>query len=156
MKSASTKGSNYWDPATARLSQSNGGALLDERDLVHQRFSFTTNGSVIPFKSWSHTTKEKREEEEENYFLWRELSSFLARRLNSLCWVQHWVPHWKQGHITIGVNSNWVKELKLERSDFVFDRQPDRFRSRLRRAHQWLSGDHERRPAEFFNDSSWP
>ena len=29
---------------------------------------------------------------------------------------------WKQGRITIG------KELNLERSDFVFDRQPDEFR----------------------------
>ncbi|WP_294046704.1 hypothetical protein, partial [Thiolapillus sp.] len=32
-----------------------------------------------------------------------------------------------------------AKELNLERSDFVFDRQPDAFRSG--RAHQWLSGD---------------
>ena len=32
-----------------------------------------------------------------------------------------------------------AKELNPERSDFVFDRQPDAFRSG--RAHQWLSGD---------------
>ena len=32
-----------------------------------------------------------------------------------------------------------AKELNLERSDFVFDRQPDAFHSG--RAHQWLSGD---------------
>ena len=32
-----------------------------------------------------------------------------------------------------------VKELNLERSDFVFHRHPDAFRSG--RAHQWLSDD---------------
>ena len=32
-----------------------------------------------------------------------------------------------------------AKEFNLERSDYVFDRQPDAFRSG--RAHQWLSGD---------------
>ena len=32
-----------------------------------------------------------------------------------------------------------AKELNLERSDFVIDRQPDAFHSG--RAHQWLSGD---------------
>ena len=32
-----------------------------------------------------------------------------------------------------------AKELNLERSDFVFDRQPNALRSG--RAHQWLNGD---------------
>ena len=43
----------------------------------------------------------------------------------------------KRERITRG--ETLAKELNLERSNFVFDHQPDAFRSG--RAHQWLSGD---------------
>ena len=43
----------------------------------------------------------------------------------------------KRERITRG--ETLAKELNLERSDFVFDRQQNAFRSG--RAHQWLSGD---------------
>ena len=36
-----------------------------------------------------------------------------------------------------------AKEFNLERTDYVSDCQSDRFRSRP--AHQWLSGDHDRK-----------
>ena len=45
-------------------------------------------------------------------------------------------PRKKEGYKRGGTVA---EELNLERSDFVFDRQPDAFRSG--RVHQWLSGD---------------
>ena len=41
-------------------------------------------------------------------------------------------------HLTIR-GETLVKKLNLEKSDFVFDLQPNAFRSG--RAHQWLSSD---------------
>ncbi|WP_419635793.1 hypothetical protein, partial [Thiolapillus sp.] len=61
-------------------------------------------------------------------------------RFNSLCQVQ--VYPMGEAPENGGVSTRGetlAKELNLERSDFVFDRQPDAFRSG--RAHQWLSGD---------------
>ena len=82
-------------------------------------------------------------EEEENYSLQTEptwehkalsgTGSVLCGRCTSILWE---VPE-KEGVSTRG--KTLAKELNLERSDFVFDRQPDAFRSG--RAHQWLSGD---------------
>ena len=59
--------------------------------------------------------------------------SFLCARCKSILWG---APE-KGGVSTRG--ETLAKELNLERSDFVFDRQPDAFRSG--RAHQWLIGD---------------
>ena len=82
-------------------------------------------------------------EHEENYSLQTEpiwehkalsgtVSIFFCARFKSILWE---AP--ERGVSTRG--ETLAKELNLERSDFVFDRQPDAFRSG--RAHQWLSGD---------------
>ena len=81
-------------------------------------------------------------EEEENYSLQTESTrehttlsgtdSILCDRCKTILWE---AP--EKGAYQL--EERLAKELNLERSDFVFDRQPDAFRSG--RAHQWLSGD---------------
>ena len=81
-------------------------------------------------------------EEEENYSLqteptWEhkalsETDSILSARCKSVLWE---AP--EKG--VYQPKERLAKELNLERSDFVFDCQPDAFRSG--RAHQWLSSD---------------
>ena len=94
---------------------------------------------MIPFKSYLHTQKRKK---------WKKKTIIPCRQ--NLLWSIRPFPELiqffvlgaslsygkppKREHITRG--ETLAKELNLERSDFVFDRQPDAFRSG--RAHQWL------------------
>ena len=99
-------------------------------------------GKRYPVKAVSHTKKEKEVEEEENYSLQTEPSwehkapsgtdSILCARCNVY-------PRVSPEKGAYQPEESLAKEFKLERSDFVFDRQPDMFCSG--RAHQWLSGD---------------
>ena len=91
-------------------------------------------GKQYPLKAVSHTKKKKEVEEEENDSLQTEptwehkalsgTDSILCARCKSILWEK---PPKKGGVSTRG--ETLAKELNLERSDYVFDRQPYECRS---------------------------
>ena len=93
--------------------------------------------------------KKKGEAEEEHYSLQTEppwelnalsgTDSVLCARCKYIIWEAPPPSPRKRGGGVSTTGETPAKELNLERSDFVFDRQPDAFHSG--RAHQWLSGD---------------